>query len=69
MLREAPTIRDIVERSRWLRSFAQARIAAAVMILGECTFALDSALGRPSYLIRMRSRTSSSRPACSCSSS
>jgi len=55
MLREAPTITDIVERSRWLRSFAQARIAAAVMVLGECTFAvLDSALGRPSYLIRMR---------------
>ena len=25
------------------------------MVLGECTFAvLDSALGRPSYLIRMR---------------
>ena len=49
------TIRDIVERSRWLRSFAQARIAAAVMVLGECTFAvLDLAFGRPSYLIRMR---------------
>jgi len=55
MLREAPTVGDIIERSRWLRSFAQARIAAALMVLGECTFALlDSALGRPSYLIRTR---------------
>lgn len=55
MLGETPTLREIVERSRWLRSFAQARISAAVLILGQCTFAiLDSALGRPSYLVRMR---------------
>jgi hypothetical protein len=55
MLPEAPTVREIVDRSRWLRSFAQARIAAAVAVLGECTFAiLDSALDRPIFLIRMR---------------
>src|SRR5258708_12180461 len=55
MLPEAPTVREIVDRSGWLRSFAQARIAAAVAVLGECTFAiLDSALDRPIFLIRMR---------------
>src|SRR5258708_5944497 len=55
MLPEAPTVREIVDRSGWLRSFAQARIAAAVAVLGECTFAIvDSALDRPIFLIRMR---------------
>lgn len=55
MPRETPTVSEIIERSRWLRSFAQARITAMIMILGECTFAvLDSRFNRPNYLIHMR---------------
>jgi hypothetical protein len=52
---EIPSTDQIVARSKWLRAFAQARVAAVITVLleGSVVF-LDSHLRRPSYLIGMR---------------
>jgi hypothetical protein len=55
MYLEIPSANQIVAKSKWLRSFAQARAAAAVtMVVQIAVTFLDVRLHRPGYLIGLR---------------